>query len=108
MVLTLTKYIDAEPAGIAARLESVVGHGLEAAASRIGASRDDLQTEEILDGVRLTRGLGVLDGCELHVSGQSHLTKLTVTVPWEAADNSKLLAAGAFADAVATEVQLAA
>lgn len=108
MVLTLTKYIDAEPGNVAQKLEGVVGHGLQAAATRIGADRNDLRTEAIIGGLRLNGGLCILDGSELLVGGQSRLTTLTITVPWNTTDNAKLLAAGAFAEAIAAEVQLAA
>jgi len=108
MVLTLTQYFDAEPVDVANKLHSALDHGLDAAANRIGATRSDLVTEGITDGVRLNRGLNVLDGSELHVSGQSRLTTLKITIPWEHTDNSKALAASAFAHAIANEVQLAA
>ena len=64
--------------------------------------------EGIVDGVRLNSGLNILDGSELHVSGESRLTTLKITVPWEHTDKSKALAASAFAHAIANEVQLAA
>jgi len=108
MVLTLTHYFDAEPADVTNTINNALGLGLDAAANRIGAIRSDLVTEGITDGVRLNGGLNVLDGSELHVSGESRLTTLEITVPWERTDNSKTLAANAFAAAIAHEVQLAA
>ena len=108
MVLTLTKYIDAEPTDVATKLETVIDRGVDAAANRIGADRRDISTEGITDGVRVNSGLDILDGSELVVSGQSHLTTLTINVPWQATDKAKLLAAGAFAETIANEVQLAA
>lgn len=108
MVLTLTKYLDAEAHDVAQKLEGAVGHGLDVAATRIGAHRNDIATEGITDGVRVNAGLHVLDGSEVHVAGHNHLTTLTINVPWDVTDNTKLLAAGAFAEALATEVQLAA
>lgn len=108
MVLTLTQYFDADPVEVANKLHDALGHGLDAAAERIGATRGDLVTEGIVDGVRLNGGLNILDGSELHVSGESRLTTLKITVPWEQTDNSKALAASAFAHAIANEVQLAA
>lgn len=108
MVLTLTKYLDAEAHDVAQKLEGAVGHGLDAAATRIGADRNDVATEDITDGLRVNAGLNVLDGSELHVAGDNHLTTLTINVPWDVTDNAKLLAAGAFAEAVADEVRHAA
>lgn len=108
MILTLTQYFDAEPVDVAKKIDSALAPSLDAAASRIGATRSDLVTEGITDGVRLNAGLDVLDGSELHVSGESRLTTLKITIPWEHSDNSKALAAGAFAHAIANEVQLAA
>lgn len=108
MVLKLIKYIDAEPVDIARRLESAIDCGVHAAATRIGADRGDVTMEGIDGGVRVNSGLSALDGSELHVSGVSRLTTLTINVPWEATDNAKLLAAGTFAETIANEVQLAA
>ena len=108
MVLTLTQYFDAEPVDVAGILEGSLDRGLDAAADRIGAARSDLVTEGIDGGFRVHAGLNVLDGSELHVSGESRLTTLKITVPWERTDNSKALAANAFAHAIANEVQLAA
>ena len=107
-ILTLTKYIDAEPNDVAHKLEYAVGRGLDAAATRIGALHGTVATEGIDDGLRLNGGLDLLDGSELHVTGESHLTTLTIIVPWETTNNTKLLAAGAFAETVAHEVRLAA
>lgn len=108
MALILTKYIDADPNEVAAQLENAVGRGVDAAANRIGADRAEVSTEGIEGGVRVNSGLDVLDGSELRVGGQTHLTTITINVPWEATDNAKLLAAGAFAETIANEVALAA
>lgn len=108
MVLTLTQYFDAEPGHVANKLHSALNRGLDAAADRIGATRSDLLTEGITDGVRLNGGLNILDGSEIHVSGEYRLTTLQITVPWEHTNESKALAASAFAHAIANEVQLAA
>lgn len=108
MALILTKYIDADPTEVAERLENLVDRGVDAAADRIGADRSEIATEGINGGVRMNSGLAVLDGSELRVGGQSHLTTLTINVPWDATDKAKLLAAGAFAETIANEVALAA
>jgi hypothetical protein len=108
MVLTLTQYFDAEPVDVTNKLQSALALGLDAAAERIGATRSDLVTEGITDGVRVNAGLNILDGSEVHVSGESRLTTVKITIPWENTDNSKALAASAFAHAIANEVQLAA
>jgi len=108
MVLTLTQYFKAEAVDVAGILEGALDGGLDAAANRIGAERSHLVTEGIDGGVRVNGGLNVLDGSELRVSGNSRLTTLKITVPWEETDNSKALAANAFAEAIANEVQLAA
>ena len=108
MILTLTRYFDAEPNHVAEILQASLEGSLDAAATRIGAARSDLVIESIDGGLRVNAGLNVLDGSELHVSGESRLTTLKITVPWEHTDNSKALAASAFAEAIAHEVQLAA
>jgi hypothetical protein len=108
MVLTLTRYFDAEVVDIAGILEGTLNGGLDAAASRIGEARSELVTEGIDGGLRVNSGLNVLDGSELHVSGINRLTALKITVPWEHTDNSKALAANAFAEAIVNGVQLAA
>ncbi|HAY68872.1 MAG TPA: hypothetical protein DCY82_11395 [Acidimicrobiaceae bacterium] len=108
MVLTLTRYFDAEPIVVEGILAGSLDRWLDVAATRIGASRTALVTEAINGGFRVHAGLHVLDGSELHVSGESRLTTLKITIPWEHSDNSKTLAANAFAEAIADEVQLAA
>jgi len=108
IALTLTQYFDAEPAEVAGLLEGSLDRGLDAAATRIGADRTELIAENVEGGIRINSGLDVLDGSELHVSGESRLTTLRISVPWERTDNSKALAATTFAEAIAQEVQLAA
>jgi hypothetical protein len=110
MNLTLTQYIDAEPDEVSGKLDRAILHGLDAAASRITTSLDDVETEEFGDVVRIHSGLKVLNGCEVHVSGGNRLTVLEVVVPWTLVDNDgvKLLAANAFAHSVAVEVDAAA
>ena len=108
MVLTLTQYFGAEAVNVSGILEGTLDGGLDAAAIRIGAARSDLVTEGIDGGLRVNGGLTVLDGSELHVSGDSRLTRLKITVPWEHTDELKVLAANAFAVAIANGVQLAA
>ena len=110
MHLKLTQYLDADPVVVADRLQSAIAHGLDAAASRIATTRDDVVTEQVAEGIRLTSGLQMLEGSELRVSGGSRLTTLEIVVPWTAADHdgAKLLAANAFAHTVGTEVVAAA
>ena len=110
MRLLLTRYLRADPADVANQLDHAVDRGLDAAASRIAAERDDVATEQIADGVRLHGGLQLLDGSELRVSGGHRFTLLEVVVPWTSADNdgAKLLAANTFAHTVAIEVDAAA
>jgi len=110
MHLTLTQYLDAEPVAVAGELERAIVRGLDAAATRVTAERDDVVTEQTADGIRVRRGLQILDGSELRVSGSSRFTTLEIVVPWLAGDDNgvKLLAANAFAHAVAAEVRAAA
>lgn len=110
MNLTLTQYIDADPGDVADSIERTLVHGLDAAASRIDAVRDDVVTEQTTTGIRIQRGLDILDGCELRVSGSPRLTTLEFFVPWTPLDSNgtKLLAANTFAHAIATEVRTAA
>ncbi len=106
MHLILTQYLDAEPVAVASELPRAVVHGLNAAASRIAEERDDVVTEQVTGGIRVNRGLQILDGSELRVTGGNRLTTLEIIVPWTAADcrGAKLLAANTFAHTVATEV----
>lgn len=109
MKLKLTQYIDANPGDVTGRLKEAVGQGLDAAATRVSAHRDDTMTEAFDGGIRVERGLGLLDGSELRVSGSERLTTLEIAVPWTAADSgTKLLAANAFANTVANEIRPAA
>ena len=110
MNLILNQYIESEAADVAEKLESAVAHGVDAAATRIAAPRDELTTEQLDDGLRVRGGLHVLDGSELHIEGVDGLTILEFTVPWvnDATVESKLLAANAFAHTVAMEVDAAA
>lgn len=110
MNLILNQYIETEPTDVADRLEVAVAHGVDAAATRIAAPRDELSTEHLTDGLRVHGGLDVLDGSELHIEGVDGLTILEFTVPWEndRSVESKLLAANAFAHTVAMEVDAAA
>jgi len=110
MNLTLTQYIDAKPGDVASRLDDAIDHGLNVAASRIAATREAIETEELSEGIRIRSGLSALDGCEVLVSGGDRLTVLDFVVPWspEDSDGSKLRAANAFAHSVAIEVDAAA
>jgi hypothetical protein len=66
--------------------------------------------EPCTDGVRVLGGLDLLDGSELRVGGESRLTTLEFTIPWQEGDdhNARLLAANTFAYAIASEVRPAA
>ena len=66
-------------------------------------------TEQTAEGIRVRRGLQILDGSELRVGGSSRFTTLEIVVPWLAGDDNgiKLLAANAFAHTVAAEVRAA-
>ena len=110
MHLTLTQYLDAEPAAVAGEIERAIVSGIDAAATRIDAVRDAIVTEPTADGIRIRRGLQILDGSELRVGGSSRFTTLEIVVPWLAGDDDgvKLLAANAFAHTVAAEVRAAA
>ncbi len=110
MKLILTQYVDTEPEAAADKLQQAVVEGLSAAANRIAADRDDVVIEQLPDGLCVHGGLEVLDGSELRLGGVDRLTTLEIVVPWMAADHNgaKLLAANAFAHAVATEVRTAA
>ena len=110
MKLILTQYLGVEPAEVAGKLEEAVVHGLDAAAGRIAAERDDVVTERVTEGIRVHGGLQILDGSELRVSGDDQLTILEFIVPWTSVDSdgTKLLAANVFAHTVATEVDAAA
>ena len=111
----LTRYLDAEPGSVTDRLPEAVEHALDAAARRISVQPDHAAPDEALieqeaGSYRVDRGLRVLEGSTLRVSGGPRLTTLEISVPWTADDreSKKLLAANAFAHAVATEVDAAA
>jgi len=106
MKLILTQYVDAEPVAVNHHLERAVCHALEAAADRIAAPCHDVATEQMTDGVRVHGGLQILDGSEVHVSGEERLTVLRFVVPWTSADRdgAKFLAANTLAHAIASEV----
>ena len=109
MRLVLTQYLDADPVDVADRLEGAVVDGLDAAAARIAMHRHDVVTEFVDQGLRVHRGLEVLDGSELRVSGGERFTTLEIVVPWTSEDpGAKLLAANAFANTVAHHVRTAA
>ena len=110
MNLILTQYIDAKPGDVASRLDDAIDHGLNVAANRIATPRQEVETEQLSEGVRIRSGLHALDGCEVRVGGGDRLTVLEFVVPWapEDSDGSKLLAANAFAHSVAIEVDAAA
>jgi len=110
MRLTLTEHLDAEPVAVAEDLTRAVLVGLDAAASRIDAERHEIHLESVEGGVRVSRGLAVLNGMELRVSGTPRLTTLEMVVPWSPSDSNgtKYLAANAFVNTVASEVRLAA
>ncbi len=110
MNLTLTRYFDADPSDVAQRLEGAVVVGLDSAAKRIAARREATVIEPCTDGVRVLSGLDVLDGAELHVGGESRLTTLEFTIPWQEGDdhNARLLAVNTFAYAIDAEVLPAA
>ena len=115
MNLTLTRYLDAEPDSVTDKLPEAVEHALDAAARRISVQADHTATDDTLieqeaGSYRMDRGLQVLEGSTLRVSGGPRLTTLEISVPWTADDrhSKKLLAANAFAQAVATEVDAAA
>ena len=110
MNLILNQYLEADAADVAERLDAAVVHGIDAAATRIAAPRADVTTEHIDDGLRVSGGVDVLDGSELHVEGVDGLTIIEFRVPWQPGRSveSKLLAANAFAHTVAKEIDAAA
>lgn len=110
MKLIFNQYLETEPDAVHDRLETAVVTGIDAAARRIDAHRNDLTTEPVQDGLTVHGGLDVLDGCELRVTGTDGLTVLEFEVPWSPAGKAepKLLAANAFAHTVAREVDAAA
>lgn len=110
MHLVLTHYIDTDATTAAERLASAVDAGLDAAAARMTTHRDHAETEALDGGLRVCRGLSALDGAELRVSGDSRLTELTITVPWQATDSGtpKLWGANRFAGVVADRLRHAA
>jgi hypothetical protein len=110
MKLILNQYVAADPPEVAERLEAAVLHGIDAAATRIDAPHNDVSTEQLDDGLRVTGGLEILDGSELRVTGIDGLTIVEFEVPWSNAGRieSKLLAANAFAHTVAREVDAVA
>ncbi len=102
MNLLLTHYIDIDMTTVAGQLEHAIGLGLDAAAERIAAPREDTVTTVVDRGMRVDRGVDALNGSELRLSGNGQLTELTVAVPWHSSDSgtSKLWAANRFAGAV--------
>ena len=109
MLLRLTHYLDAEPDHVAARLGAFIDRGLDAAARRAGSDRTETETEVFDGGIRVQRGLRLLDGSELRVGGIPELTTLEITVPWNDDDEpDKVLAANSFAQTVAAELRPAA
>ena len=110
MNLILNQYLETDAAVVAERLDSAVVHGIDAAATRISAPRDEVTTEHLADGVRVSGGVDVLDGSELHVEGVDGFTIIEFVVPWAPGRSveSKLLAANAFAHTVAMEIDAAA
>jgi len=110
MTLTLTEHLDAEPVAVANGLTRAVLVGLDAAASRIDAERQEADIQPTPEGVRVSDGTHVLSGTELRVSGISGLTTLEMMVPWTTADGggTKYLAANTFVNTVAFEVCSAA
>lgn len=103
MQLVLTHYVDVDLTTVAGQLEDAISHGLDAAALRIAAHRDDTVTTIVDRGIRVDRGLDALNGSELRLSGNDQLTELTIAVPWSQTDSgtSKLWAANRFAGTVA-------
>lgn len=103
MNLVLTHYIDIDMTTVAGQLEHAIGLGLDAAAERIAALREDTVTTVVDRGVRVDRGVDALNGSELRLSGDGQLTELTVAVPWHSTDSgtTKLWAANRFAGTVA-------
>lgn len=109
MLLRLTHYLDAEPDQVAAQLASSIDAGLDAAAQRARSERTETETETFQGGVRVRRGVHLLDGSELRIGGIPDLTTLEITVPWDGHDVSdKVLAANSFAQTVAAELRPAA
>jgi hypothetical protein len=108
MHLTLTQYLDTDVELVAGALDAAVVDGLDAAAERIGAERDDVTTETFHDGLRVDRGLGILEGSRIRVGGSDRLAVLEFTVPWSADDGggngTKLLASNAFANTIAARI----
>ena len=110
MQLILTQYVDATPDSIERDLSRFVSTALDAAADRVDAGRVQIETQEIERGLRVVAGLGVLDGSEVRVSGDDHLSAIEVVVPWSRGDAEahKLLAVNRFAWALVDEVDAAA
>lgn len=102
MRLTFTTYLDARVDDVAARLDGAVGHGLDEAARRVVAERLATCTEPVAGGLRLCGGLAALDGGELHLHGDEHLTVLEFELPWTPGDSGTTYrAASAFTHTVA-------
>ncbi len=108
MHLTLTQYLDTEIELVTGALDAAVVDGLDAAANRIGAERDEVATEVLDDGLRVDRGLEILQGSRIRVGGSDRLAVLEFTVPWSADDDdgngTKLLASNAFANTIAARI----
>ncbi len=110
MKLIFTHYVDSLPTDVEARLDQAVSTGIDAATELVVDGRDETQTASIDRGVRVTRGLTVLDGAEVRVGGTDELSTLEITVPWSELDvgTAKLWAATRFASVVADGVRPAA
>jgi len=110
MKLTFTHYVDSLPTDVEARLDHAVSTGLDAATELVVDGRNETHTAAIDRGLRVTRGLAVLDGAEIRVGGTDELATLEIAVPWSSVDagTPKLWAATRFAAVVADEVRPAA
>lgn len=109
MKLTLTHYIDTDKSQATRRLDAALARALDSATLRVAGRRDDTVTTSLDDGVRILRGLDVLEGSELHLDGVEHLTEIRIEVPWAPSDSgtTKLWAANRFAGVVADELSAA-
>ncbi len=110
MRLILTRYLNTTPNVVAEKLDRAVSAGLDVASDRIAGDRGETRTEEISQGLRVSKGLTSLDGSEVRVHEDGPLTTLEVAVPWTEADTGspKLWAAVRFTEMIVDEVSVAA
>ena len=110
MNLTLTQYVDAAPDVVATRLADAIGRGLTAAADRLNQPTEEIMFDSRDGAVSVERGLDVLAGTQVRVSGEPRLATVEVIVPWSSDDRDgrKFRAANIFAHTIGREVRPAA